>query len=423
VGPANTERPGEPQLQSRAPDNARPYTPVTSGAFPSVTTMPHQVQTRLIALSCSPGGFSGLPDAVLAHLGRHCEIVSVIDGLRTPALVRLSIAARTIRPRRTEWGRQYYAAQGRYSKTPSTLRARIRRCERELAVRQGTYDLVYQFGALFGALERPTKAPLVLHIDFTTRLAEKYYPAWLPGSQAATEEWNQIEGNIYRSADLIVVPTRLVAASLSEHYSVSAAKIAVVGMGAHIDDLTGDFSKPQNRVLVFAGPDFERHGGPIALEIFARVRRYLPDATLTTATNQSVDAPGVRNLGIVPRTSLHDILKNAAVVLVPGSVGGFQTVTEAMAAKCLCVVREDNPHMAGLIDNDVTGLRIAPTRLGETVQALVGYLDHRARLAELGKRARRHVVEECSWPRVVGRVWEGIEKTRRPPVLGLGEQQ
>lgn len=58
----------------------------------------------------------------------------------------------------------------------------------------GLYDLVYQFGALFGALERHGIAPLALHIHFTTRLAEKYYPAWLPGSKAETEEWNQIIG-------------------------------------------------------------------------------------------------------------------------------------------------------------------------------------------------------------------------------------
>ncbi len=366
-----------------------------------------RVPPRVLALT-SPGGFSGLPDAVLRELAHYCEIVASIDGLRMPVRVRALTVLRTFYPRRREWGRRYYAALGRYTKRPRGLLARIRYCERQLVRLHESYDLIYQFGALFGALERPSKAPLILHIDFTTRLAEEYYPAWLPGSRADTDEWNCIEASIYRTADLIFVPTQLVAASLSDHYGVNPDKIAVVGMGAHIDDLTGDFDKPQSRVLVFAAPDFERHGGELTLEIFEGVRQVCPDATLTTVTNRSVDAPGVRNVGIVPRARLHGILREAAVLLVPGSVGGYQTVTEGMAAKCLCVVAEKNPHMSGLVRNGETGITIDPARPAQASCALAGYLQRPCRLSAIGEDARRHVVEECSWPKVAARIWREI---------------
>jgi glycosyltransferase involved in cell wall biosynthesis len=326
-----------------------------------------------------------------------------------PTRIRAATALRTICPRRQEWGRRYYAALGRYVKTPSSLLARIRRCERELARLGGRYDLIYQFGALFGALHRPTKAPLILHIDFTTRLAEEYYPAWLPGSKAETEEWNRIEESIYHSADLILVPTPLVAASLSEHYTVKPGNIAVVGMGAHIEDMADDFAKPQNRNLVFAGPDFARHGGELALQIFEGVRRTSPNASLTVVTNRAVNAPGVRNVGIVSRARLHEVLKGSAVLLMPGPVGGYQTVTEAMAAKCLCVVAEDNPHMSGLIRDGENGLTMSRMRTSLAAEALSQYLKHPERVAEVGERARQRVGEECSWPRIVGRIWQEIE--------------
>jgi glycosyltransferase involved in cell wall biosynthesis len=378
-----------------------------------------QPQVRLAALSCFPGGFSGLPDAVLNELQARCKVVRVIDGLYVPRPRRLWIAARTIRPRRTDWGRQYYAELGNYYKRPDTLLYRMSYCERELTRLRGSYDLIYQFGALFGALNRPTHAPLILHIDFTTRLAEEYYHGWLPASTAATEEWNRIETEIYHSADLIFVPTRLVAASLSEHCGVHSDKVAVVGMGAHIEDLTEDFSKPRNRNLVFAGPDFGRHGGELALQIFESVRSHLPDATLTTVTNRSVGVPGARNLGVVPRPRLHEILREAAVLLTPGPVGGYQTVTEAMAAKCLCVVAESNPHMNGLIRNGENGLTVAPAHASRAVQSLVGYLEHPESLAAIGGRAREHVIQECSWPRIVGRIWEEI-KRRFPDLFPNG---
>jgi glycosyltransferase involved in cell wall biosynthesis len=364
---------------------------------------------RIVALT-SPGGFSGLPDAVLGELSRYCRISALIDGLRTPVQVRALTALRTFYPGRREWGRRYYAALGRQIKTPRSLLERIRRCERELVRLDGGYDLIYQFGALFGALERPGTPRLVLHVDFTTRLAEEYYPPWLPPSRTETDEWNVLEGRIYHSADLILVPTELVAASLSEHYKVGTGKIAIVGMGAHIQELVEDFAKPQNRSLVFAGPDFKRHGGAVAVQIFERLRQRFPDAVLTTLTNWSVDAPGVQNLGIVSRARLHEVLRWAAVLLMPGPVGGYQTVTEAMAAKCLCVVNTNNPHMYSLLKNgEDTGLlpSAGPT---EAVARIAEYFRVPERLTAVGERARTHVLQECSWQRVVGRAWKEIQE-------------
>jgi glycosyltransferase involved in cell wall biosynthesis len=386
-------------------------------AEPSVDDM--QSKPRLLALS-SPGAFSGLPDAVLGQLRRYSEIVSVVDGLRVPLLTRLSLAVSTVRPARADWGRQYYARLGSYYKRPSSLLYRIGYCERRLRGARTRYDLIYQFGALFGALDRPPDAPLALHIDFTTRLAEEHYPGWLPASKSETEEWNEIERKIYGSADLIFVPTELVAASLHEHYSVQKEKVAVVGMGAHIDDLAEDFTKFQGRTLVFAGADFVRHGGALALQVFEAVRERLTDTILIMVTDRHVDAPGVQNVGIVPRPRLHQILKDASVLLMPGPVGGYQTVTEAMAAKCLCLVSANNPHMSGLIRGGENGMKMDAPTLKQSVESLIRYLNCPGELAGVGELARQHVIRECTWPRVVARVWEEIELRFIPLHRGAG---
>lgn len=376
----------------------------TSGTLRNST----RPKLRLVALS-SPGGFSGLPDAVLRELAGYCQVASVIDGLRIPWCDRFWAAVRTVRPKRTDWGRQYYAALSRYVKTPRTLSTRIQRCERELAKLEGHYDLIYQFGALFGVLKRISQAPLVLHIDFTTRLAEEYYPGWLPKTRSETEEWNLLEEEIYKSADVILAATDLVAASLSQHYHVTSRKIAVVGMGAHIEDMAADFVKAQNHRVAFAGPDFKRHGGEIALQIFEGIRRLCRDATMVTMTNRFVEAPNVHNAGIVSRARLHEIFKESAVLLMPGPVGGYQTVTEAMASKCLCVVSEGNPHLSGLIKKDENGLTFKTGSLKEVSAAIAEYLQTPDRLLAVGERARRHVAEECNWPRIVARAWNELQ--------------
>jgi glycosyltransferase involved in cell wall biosynthesis len=368
-----------------------------------------QQKAKLLAIS-APGEFSGLPDTVLRHLKAYAEIVSVIDGLRVPRRDRLGIAAQTFRPSRRDWGRRYYARLGGYYKRPSTLLYRIRYCERRVRRVSARYDLIYQFGALFGAIKRPTSAPLILHIDFTTRLAERYYPGWLPGSEAAISEWNGIESKIYNSADLIAAPTEIVAASLAGHYGVHPSKIVVVGMGAHLEGLAADFVKPYSRTFVFAGHDFERHGGETALRLFQAVHGRMPDVTMIAATNRQIQAAGVQSVGIVSRERLHQVLRGAAVLLMPGPVGGYQTVTEAMAAKCLCLVSDDNPHIAGLIRSGETGLTMAPSRLAQGVQSLLHCVERPEQLAKIGEQARQHVLRECCWLRVVAAIWHEIEK-------------
>ncbi|MBZ5515143.1 MAG: glycosyltransferase family 4 protein [Acidobacteriia bacterium] len=382
-----------------------------SSAYPRGTTAAPKRTGRLrVAALSSPGGFSGLPDAVLRELGKYCEIVAVIDGLRIPLWVRLLTAARTFRPRRKDWARRYYSARGRYVKAIRSLLQRISRCERELASLQGSYDLIFQFGALFGALKRPDRCPLVMQIDFTTRLAEEYFPGWLPSSPSETLDWNNLEGELYRNADLILVTNSLVQESVVSHYGASAEKVAVVGMGAHIELLSEDFSKPQTRVLVFAGHDFDRHGGGVALEIFQGVRRHFSDASFKLLTNRMVSAPGVENLGIIPHPRFAETLREASVALMPAHVGGYQTITEAMAAKCLCVVASGNPHLHGLIRNGETGLTFPFTEPDTAVGQIVEYLREPSRLLAIGQQAREHVLRECTWPSVVARVWDELQR-------------
>lgn len=376
-----------------------------------------RAQHLRVAVLSSPEGFSGLCDAVLRELGKYSEIVSVIDGSKIPLWVRLLAAARTIRPRRQDWRRQYYFALGRHLKAPRSLLQRINRCERELAKVQGSYDLIYQFGALWGALERPDRSPLVMQIDFTTRLAEQYFPAWLPSSPSDTQEWYSIEGEIYRNADLILVANRLVQESVVSHYGASAGKVAVVGLGAHIELLAEDFIKPQTHDLVFAGIDFDRHGGDVALKIFQGVRRQIPDASLKLLTDRTVNAPGIENLSVIPHagsiashTLVVETLRKASVALMPAHVGGYQTTTEAMAAKCLCVVASGNPHLDELVRNGETGLTFPFNEPESVVSQIVEIMRDPFRQMAMGQRAREHVLRECTWPSVVAKAWNEMRR-------------
>ena len=102
-------------------------------------------------------------------------------------------------------------------------------------------------------------------------------------------------------------------------------------------------------------------------------------------------------------------VSHGPVLLLPGCVGGFQAVTEAMSAKCLCVVAEENPHMRGLIKHGETGLTFPLARPTETVNQIVECLQEPNRLHAIGENARRHVLQHCLWPQVVSRMWREVE--------------
>lgn len=357
---------------------------------------------RLVALTGPPGYFSGLNDAVLEQLSAKYNIVKTIDGVHIPRISRIWMLTTTVRLSRPAWFRTFYEKLGRHMKKPETLRKRIRYCENRLGRIPSPYDLIFQFGALYGVLKRPD-VPLVIMADFTTRLAERFYPEWLPTTAKETQEWYAIEEQLYRGADLVVVATERVRESMIEDYGVSPENVATVGMGVHVYQRLNSEKHPSH-LMLFAGMEFERHGGTEALRIFSALRARLPDARLSMLTNISnIPSDSVENLGVVSRARLGQLLNEAAVLIMPGRVGGYQTVTEAMWAKCVCVVAEDNPHMTDLL-RDCVVLGHRASDLERTVQSVLDKLRTPVAFSSFGNAAQKYVERHCLWSQVVGRI-------------------
>ncbi len=108
-------------------------------------------------------------------------------------------------------------------------------------------------------------------------------------------------------------------------------------------------------------------------------------------------------LGFVSRDELEERFARAAVVVVPSRSEGFGVVCAEAMARGKAVVAGATGGLLGLVRHEETGLLFEPGDR-EALRASIDRLLADAELRErLGRAARRHIVELCSWDRVLAK--------------------
>ncbi len=105
-------------------------------------------------------------------------------------------------------------------------------------------------------------------------------------------------------------------------------------------------------------------------------------------------------LGWVPRPELERLLAGAAVVACPSRREGFGIVCAEAMARGRAVVGSDVGGLKDLVEHERTGLLVPPEDPPALRAALERLLADEKLRASLGKAARKHVTELCSWPAV-----------------------
>jgi glycosyltransferase involved in cell wall biosynthesis len=198
-----------------------------------------------------------------------------------------------------------------------------------------------------------------------------------------------------------------VAASLIQDYGVPEGKIRVVGSAA-------DFSRPVeaersfgSKIILFYGSEFERKGGDVLVEAFAKIRAIVPDASLVViGTDRPIQDAGVMVLGMVPLTKVRELLLKADVVAAPARCEPFTTfVIEAMTCGTPCVVTRAS-GISELINGG--GLVLERLDAEPLADALVSLLTEPKRLERMSANARQVVAETLNWDTVATRIAAAI---------------
>lgn len=269
-------------------------------------------------------------------------------------------------------------------------------------------DLVLQNGALF-APGLPPPLPYALLLDHTRALAMAS-PGWpaagLPPPLDYGPGWRAREAAVYRGARVVCAFSENVARSLEEDYGVPRGRIAVVGAGANVFPAEAPRCD-DGQTLLFVGKAFERKGGPILLQAFARLARARPKARLLvagpTAPPRGLPA-GATWLGPISLDEVPALCAQATVLVLPTLQEPFGiALLDAMACGLPCVGTAIEAIPEIVLDGE-TGLLVPPGDAVALAATLERLLADPVRARAMGARGRARVAARFRWEQVADRL-------------------
>jgi glycosyltransferase involved in cell wall biosynthesis len=240
------------------------------------------------------------------------------------------------------------------------------------------------------------------------------------GDLAAAELSDAIaaQRRIFDSCTGVFVPTEWARQSVVHDLDQDPGKVIVVGEGASIDPIPPGPEKHASRNILFVGYEWENKGGPLLLEAFERVRRHLPDATLTViGCRPTIGHPGVNILGPlrknVPReySRFKDAYANAACLCLLSELDAYGLVLLEAQLCSTPVVALDRGSRHEVLQHGRTGLLVTdavPTAVADALLTILCNPDASRRMGEAG---RCFVEADYTWAAVATRI---LDLMRRP---------
>jgi alpha-maltose-1-phosphate synthase len=268
-------------------------------------------------------------------------------------------------------------------------------------------DVVLQNGALFSP-GSPPRLPYVVLLDHTRALAERS-PAHAEAGVGAPPPWGAAwlarEAATYRGAAALATFSERAARSVVADYGADPARVRVVGAGANVvppEPVHDD----DGETVLFIGRDFERKGGHVLLDAFARLRRARPRARLLVAGPvRPLSLPeGAFQLGLVPLERIPDLFRQASVFALPTLHEPFGIAyLDAMACGVACVGTRVEA-VPEIVEDGATGLLVPPGDPVALAGALRALLADRVRAREMGARGRERALAQFTWAHVAARL-------------------
>jgi glycosyltransferase involved in cell wall biosynthesis len=324
---------------------------------------------------------------------------------RTHHLVKLFTVAHAV----LEFGQSVLLHPGRLGRraawTTFLFRLRSRIAHEQIARRRYLFSM--QIQSTFDA-----STPGLPHFVYTdnTVLANTHYKDSQRSQVPVTDEWLELERQIYHNAEKCFVMSQNVGRSMIEDYGCEPEKVvcAYGGPNASIADVKNKRYDQKN--ILFVGTVWDRKGGPELLAAFRLVRTQIPDATLTVVgCSPEIDEPGCHIVGRVQPSELATYYRNASVFCMPSRLEPFGIVyIEAMAHR-MPVVVTDIAATPDFVTNGENGFRVEPYDTKGLADSLIKILGNPELAARMGERSYA-VSRTYTWDNTAAIMRDAIEQ-------------
>jgi D-inositol-3-phosphate glycosyltransferase len=289
------------------------------------------------------------------------------------------------------------------------------------------YDLIYSHYWLSGLVACALRRRLCLpwaHTAHTLALVKNRQLA--PGAEPEPEIRVDLEGEISRCADLLVVSTEAEGDELRRAYHVPRDRIAVVAPGVDLDAFRPQpragareqVGRPDDRLFVFAGRLEPLKGVDVALRALALLGDRHPSARLLVLGDDSgagerarlrrlADELGlgdrVEFLGSVPQQRLATYYAAAEACLMPSYSESFGLVGLEAQACGTPVIASNVDGLASVVRDGVTGFLVDGHRPDDYAERMGRILDSPRLAVDLGEHGSRQA-RAFSWERTADRL-------------------
>lgn len=277
-----------------------------------------------------------------------------------------------------------------------------------------------------------TPVPIVYVSDATFAAISGYYEDFSNLLALSRFEGNLVERRAIRKAARVIYSSEWAKQSAMRDYGAENGKLHVIAFGANLDDPPSAASilaraRTPGLRLLFVGVDWERKGGPIALEALLELGRLGVPATLTVVGCQPKGLAASDKLRVVPflnkndpaqRATLEDLYLNSDIFLLPTRAECSAIAFCEAAAYGMPIVSTDTGGVASVVQNNITGLLFAPEARGAEYAKGIADLWHDARRFEvMATAARKDFDDRLNW-----NAWgRATEKVLRDAVAGQRE--
>lgn len=314
------------------------------------------------------------------------------------------------------------------------------------------YDLIHSHYWLSGVAACGLRGQLRLpwaHTAHTLAVVKNRHLA--PGDVPEPEIRADLEGEVSRCADLLVVNTEVEGRHLMRAYGVRPDRIAVVAPGCAVEVLAGGRAAARQeararigyaneRLFVFVGRLERLKGVDVALHAMAlltaggrnpearllvlgadsRTGGESEQARLTAMAGGLGVRERVRFLGSVPQSRLADYYRAAEACLVPSYSESFGLVALEAQACGTPVVASNVDGLASIVRDGLTGFLVDGHDPEDYAERMGRLLDDPVLVERIGDRAAR-LASSFTWARTADRVtdlYEDLVRTNVPRFTG-----
>ena len=157
--------------------------------------------------------------------------------------------------------------------------------------------------------------------------------------------------------------------------------------------------------MFFVTTEFDRQGGPIVLKSYELIKQIIPGLKLIIGGRCPVYVPeGVTLYKNLTQDIMENLFNKVLIFLMPGVLGGLQSVLQAMSKKCVCIVGDSNVLLAHVVKNNETGFVIPTNNPDKLAEKIVELYQDESLMKEIANQACDYVNENFTWNKGVDKM-------------------